>query len=140
LAFVSLSDPSGDYEAMVMPENVAHARDSMEPGRAIVFRARVRWRDGDLRIAADSFEPVEAAEARLSEELRIVLQEGAPLAMLAETIAALPAPSPGEARPLLLILKLKDGREVELRTAKLAPAGPAARAAMKAARGVERVI
>ncbi len=140
LAFVSLSDPSGDYEAMVMPENVAAARERLEVGKAVVFRGRVRWRDGDLKLSADTFEPVEAAEARTVEDLRIILKEGAPLETLAKTLSSLPAPGPGEARPLRLVLKLKDGREIELNTNRLAPASPAARAAIKAARGVERVI
>ena len=60
--------------------------------------------------------------------------------LVLERIAVLPEPAAGEARPLRLVLKLKDGREIELKTNTLAPANPAARAAMKAARGVERVI
>jgi DNA polymerase-3 subunit alpha len=140
LAFVSFSDPSGDFEPMVMPENVALARDVLEVGKPYVFRARIRWRDGDLKIAADSFEPVEAAEARTTEDLRIILKEGAPLDLLAQTLAALPKGAPGEARPLRLVLRLGDGREIELATKTLALANPAARAALKAARGVERVI
>ena len=68
------------------------------------------------------------------------MKEGAPLLLLAQTLSALPPAASGEARPLRLVLKLKDGREVELDTHKRAPAGPAARAAIKAARGVERVI
>src|SRR6185436_15181375 len=68
LAFVAMSDPTGDYEPMVMPENVASAREILEVGKAYVFRARIRWRDGDLRVAGDSFEPVEAAEARTAED------------------------------------------------------------------------
>ena len=140
LAFISLSDPTGDYEAMVMPEHVALARERLEVGKAVVFRGRVRWRDGDLKLSADTFEPVEAAEARTVEDLRIVLKEGAPLELLAKTLAALPPAGAGETRPLRLVLKLKDGREIELKTKKLAPANPAARAAIKAARGVERVI
>jgi len=140
LAFVGLSDPTGDFEPMVMPENVDAARDVLQVGKPFVFRARVRWRDGDARIAADSFEPVEAAEARTTEDLRIILKEGAPLDLLAQTLLALPKANAGEARPLRLILKLKDGREVELATKTMAPANPAARAALKAARGVERVI
>ena len=140
LAFVSMSDPTGDYEAMVMPEHVAAARERLEVGKPFVFRGRVRWRDGDLKLAADTFEPVEAAEARTADDLRIVLKEGAPLDLLAKTLAALPAPAPGEARPLRLVLRLKDGREIELAAKGTVPAGPAARAAMKAAKGVERVI
>jgi DNA polymerase-3 subunit alpha len=140
LAFVSMSDPTGDFEPMVMPEYVAEARDVLEVGKAFVFRARVRWRDGDLKLAADRFEPVEAAEARGAQELRIVLREGAPLDLLAQTLNALPKPAPGEARPLRLLLKLKDGREVELSAGRNVAAGPSARAALKAARGVERVV
>ncbi|MBX3510316.1 MAG: DNA polymerase III subunit alpha [Hyphomonadaceae bacterium] len=140
LAYVSMSDPTGDFEALVMPEHVAAARDVIEIGRPFVFRGRVRWRDGDLKLAGDTFEPVEAAEARTAEDLRVIMKEGAPLDLLAQTLSALPKGAPGEVRPLRLVLRLKDGREVELDTKCLAPAGPAARAALKAARGVERVI
>jgi DNA polymerase-3 subunit alpha len=140
LAYVSLSDPTGDFEALVMPEYVALARETLEVGKPFVFRGRVRWRDGDLKLAADTFEPVEAAEARTTEDLRIVLKEGAPLELLAKTLAALPKPGPGEARPLRLVLRLADGREIELKAGQFASANPAARAALKAAKGVERVI
>jgi DNA polymerase-3 subunit alpha len=140
LAFVSMSDPTGDFEGMVMPEHVELARERLEVGKAFVFRGRVRWRDGDLKLAADTFEPVEAAEARTAEDLRVIVKEGAPLELLAQTIAALPKAQAGEARPLRLVLKLKDGREIELRGKSLVSASPAARAALKAARGVERVI
>jgi DNA polymerase III subunit alpha len=140
LAFVSFSDPTGDFEAMVMPENVASAREHLAVGKPVVFRGRVRWRDGDLKLAADSFEPLEAAEARTADDLRIIVKEGAPLDLLAKTLAALPPGAAGEARPLRLVVQLKDGREIELATNRMAPAGPAARAAIKAARGVERVI
>jgi DNA polymerase-3 subunit alpha len=140
LAFVSMSDPTGDFEGMIMPENVQAARDVMEVGKAFSFRGRVRWRDGDMKLAADSFEPVEAAEARIGDDLRIVLKEGAPLDLLAQTLASLPKAQPGEARPLHLVLRLKDGREIEVNTRRTASGSPAARAALKAARGVERVI
>ncbi len=140
LAFISASDPTGDFEAMVMPENVEAARSTLEVGKAFVFRGRVRWRDGDLKLAADTFEPVEAVEARTVEDLRVILKEGAPIHLLAQTITALPKPGPGEARPLRLVLRLADGREVELKARTLVSGAPAARAALKAARGVERVI
>ncbi len=140
LAYVSMSDPTGDFEALVMPEYVALARETLEVGKAFVFRGRVRYRDGDLKLAGDTFEPVEAAEARTTEDLRIIVKEGAPLENLARTIAALPKAQAGEARPLRLVLRLNDGREIELGAKQFVPAGPAARAALKAAKGVERVI
>jgi DNA polymerase-3 subunit alpha len=140
LGWVTLSDPTGEYEAIVMPEHYGAARELLEVGKAYVYRTRVRWRDGDIKIAADTFERVEAAEARTAADLRIVLKEGASLAVLAQTLRALAPPQPGEARPLKLILRLKDGREVEVSPPGAYPAGAGARAAVKAARGVERVM
>ncbi|MDX2238168.1 MAG: DNA polymerase III subunit alpha [Hyphomonadaceae bacterium] len=140
LAFVSLSDPTGDFEAMVMPEHLAPARDVLQVGKPLVFRARARWRDGDLKLSVDTFEPVEAAEARQLGDVKIVLREGASLAGLAETIAQLEPARGAETRRLRLVLRLQDGREVELATSGLVPAGAGARAALKAARGVERVM
>ncbi|MBL8544025.1 MAG: DNA polymerase III subunit alpha [Hyphomonadaceae bacterium] len=140
LGFVSMSDPTGDFEPMILPENVPAARDILQVGKAYVVRVRVRWNEGDVRFYGNSFELVEAAEARTAEDLRIVLKEGAPIDLLAQTIAALPKAAVGEARPLRLVLRLRDGREIELAAKTMVPAGPAARAALKAARGVERVI
>ncbi len=140
LAFISVSDPTGDFDAMIVPEQIQAARDIIEVGKAFVFRGRVRWRDGDLKLSADTFEVVEAAEARTVEDLRVILKEGAPIDLLAQTISALPKPNAGEARPLRLILRLADGREVEMRAKTMVSGAPAARAALKAARGVERVI
>ena len=140
LAFIGLSDPTGDFEAVIVPEQVPVAREVVEVGKAFVFRGRVRWKDGDFKLSADTFEIVEAAEARTVEDLRVILKEGAPIELLAQTINALPKPAPGEARPLRLILRLADGREVELKAKTTVSGAPAARAALKAARGVERVI
>jgi hypothetical protein len=44
-----------------------------------------------------------------------------------------------EARRLTLILRLADGRSVAIEAPGQFPAGPAARAALKAVRGVERI-
>src|SRR5262249_17444146 len=71
LGFAAMSDPTGDFEVMIMPEHIAAARDLVIAGKSLALRVRARWRDGELRLAADGFEPVEAAEARSAEEMRI---------------------------------------------------------------------
>lgn len=140
LGFAAFSDPTGEFEIMIMPENISHARDVLVAGKSMAFRVRARWREGELRLAADHFEQIEAAEARVAQDLKIVLREGAPMNALADTLKALAPAAGNDARPLRLVLRLKDGREVELKASGLFPAGPAARAAVKAAKGVERVI
>jgi DNA polymerase-3 subunit alpha len=137
-AWVGFSDPTGEFEAMVMPEDFAREREALQPGRALTFSARVRWRDGDLKLAVSRFEPLEAAEARTGAVLKLVVREGAAMGTLAATLKELAAGG-GETRPLRLFLRLTDGREVEIDAKGRYPASPAARAAMKAARGVERV-
>jgi DNA polymerase-3 subunit alpha len=137
-AYVGFSDPTGDYEAMVQPKDYARERDVIQPGKSVLFRARLRWRDGDLKISAAGFEPIEAAEARQSDGLRIVVREGALLTVLADTLKNLP--DGRDMRPLTLALRLGDGREVEMRCKGHFPADAPARAALKAAKGVEKVI
>jgi DNA polymerase-3 subunit alpha len=138
-AFVALSDPTADFEVMVMPEVLPGVRERLQPGKALAFRGRLRWRDGDMKLNAEAFEPIEAAEARAASELKVVVREGAPIAALAELLAALPKGPPEEARRLRLVLRLRDGREIDIETKGLFPAGAAARAAIKSARGVEIV-
>lgn len=140
-SFAAFSDPTGEFEAMILGENLPQAHEVLQVGRAFVFRCRARWREGELRFTADSFEPQEAAEARQGGDLKIVLAEGAgSFAALAQTLQTLKnAGASEQVRALRLVLRLADGREVEIQPKGLFPAGPSARAALKAARGVERV-
>jgi DNA polymerase-3 subunit alpha len=138
-AYVTLSDPTGEYEAIVMPEALDACREALSPGSALAFRLRTRWRDGEMRLSADSFEPIEAAEARSDEDLEIILREGASPRDIAAVFESLPKTHAGEMRRLRLILRLSDGRDVEIMAPGRFPAGAAARAAVKSGRGVERV-
>ncbi|MFZ4122253.1 MAG: DNA polymerase III subunit alpha [Caulobacterales bacterium] len=138
-AYVAFSDPTGDFETMVVPEAFEMERGVLEVGKALAFRARARWRDGDLKITADSFEPIEAMESRRSQVLQLDVREGATLRDIAAMLRALPEGPSVERRPLRLRLRLFDGREVELSVDGGFPAGATARAAIKSARGVERV-
>lgn len=140
-AYVTFSDPTGEFEAMIMPEQLAGARAQLEVGKALSFTSRVRWKEGDMRLSVSAFEPIEAVEARSAQHLTLVVSEGAPLKELAKTLEALRASSPAdEARGLHLILRLRDGREIGLIPKGSFPAGAQARAALKAVRGVEQVM
>jgi DNA polymerase III subunit alpha len=139
VGIAAFSDPTGDFEAFVMTELLPVAREKLQAGKGYVIKARVRWKDGDLRVGADAFEPIEAAEARAGRDLEILIREGAPIAAIAQTLRALPAAPGDEARRLTLILRLADGRSVAIEAPGQFPAGPAARAALKAVRGVERI-
>ena len=60
-AFVTLSDPTGEYEVLFPPEQLKRCRDLLEPGRAVSIRVRAKASDGEVRFFGDDVEPVEKA-------------------------------------------------------------------------------
>ena len=52
-AFVTLSDPSGEYEVLFPPESLRKNRDHLEPGQSIVLKVRCKGRDGEVRFFGD---------------------------------------------------------------------------------------
>ena len=75
-AFVTLSDPTGEYEVMFQPETLRRCRDLLEPGASIVLRVRAKANDGEVRFFADDAEPLDRAIEKVSAGLRIHLSPG----------------------------------------------------------------
>lgn len=138
-AWVTLSDPTGEYEVMIMPEELDASRDYLEPGQSVTFRAKARVRDGDLKLSAEKVELLDGTDMSGCEGVKVFLSRGAPIgdiAKVAETLRGATSASFGELR---LVLSLPDGREVELQAAGRFPIDVAARRALKTASGVELV-
>jgi DNA polymerase III subunit alpha len=57
-AFVTLSDPTGEYEVLFPPESWRRCRDQLEPGAAVSITVRARAKDGEVRFFGDSAMPV----------------------------------------------------------------------------------
>ncbi len=64
-AFVSLSDPTGEYEVLFPPEALRRCRDVLE--------VRVKAKDGEVRFFGDDAEPVSRAVEQSAAGLRIHL-------------------------------------------------------------------
>jgi DNA polymerase-3 subunit alpha len=60
-AFVTFSDPTGEYEVLFPPEQLRKCRDLLEPGRALSLKVRAKASDGEVRFFGDDVEPVEKA-------------------------------------------------------------------------------
>jgi DNA polymerase-3 subunit alpha len=139
IAWVTLSDPTGEYEVMVMPEDLAAARERLVSGTPILFQARVRITEGEMKLSAQRIELLENIDTSGCKGIKVYLGPGAPadeLARVSETLRGLQASSFGELR---IVLTLPDGREVELQPPGRFPIDVAARRALKSARGVEAV-
>jgi len=137
-AFVSLSDPTGEFDVLVPPETLRQTRELMEEGAALCMRVRVNPRDGDYRMIADSVEPLEDRLMRGAGGFRVYLSRPEAAPALLENVAELRRAREGKAK-IRVVLPLDDGREGEFELAERVSPDAAARRALASARGVDRV-
>ena len=138
-AYLTLSDPTGEFEVMVSPELLQEVRDEIEPGASVFCRIRARIRDDELRLALDGVVPLAKASLGAGQGLRIHMAsaEGAEgLSRIAEQLARAPGTDRGEIR---VALRLEDRRHVNMILPGRYPVGVAALQLLKTAPGVEKV-
>ena len=136
-AYVTLSDPSGEYEAMVPPAELGKMRELLEPGAQLLFRMRARVDGGQFRLVAEHAEPLRAmaagTEAALAS-LRIHLSPAS--ADMGALHARLDGVRGDRGAEVICIAGLPGGREVEVRLPGRYRLDAPARAALKTAPGV----
>jgi DNA polymerase-3 subunit alpha len=133
-AFVSLSDPSGEYEVMFQSDALRRCRDYLETGRSVVIRVRAKAGDGEVRLYAEDAEPIDRVlEQRAQAGLRVhVSPRSAEIDALKRRLEGAISARGGE---ITLVAGL-DGREVELKLPGRFNLDAALRGALKTAPGV----
>jgi DNA polymerase-3 subunit alpha len=81
-AFVQCSDPSGMFEITVFSEQLATARDLLEPGRSLVMHMDARLEAEQVRLTAQTIEALDIAVGRAAQGARVVVADAAALAPL----------------------------------------------------------
>ncbi|MDB5443008.1 MAG: dnaE [Phenylobacterium sp.] len=133
-AFVTLSDPTGEYEVLFPPEALRRCRDLLEPGKAVAITVRASAKDGEVRFFGDSVEPVEKAIENVIAGLRVhVAPRSAEIEALKKRLEAVSNARGGE---IVLVAGIGGGREVELKLPGRFSLDPAVRGALKTAPGV----
>jgi DNA polymerase-3 subunit alpha len=133
-AFVSLSDPTGEYEVMFPPESLRRCRDALEPGRSVMIKVRAKASEGEVRFFGDDAEALDAAIATTAASLRVHLSSaGADMDGLKARLKPASTERGGE---VVLIAGLTGGREVELKLPGKFNLDAALRGALKTAPGV----
>ena len=139
-AFLTLSDPTGEVELMVMPEVLDNFRDQMAPGNSICVMVNVRRQEEEIRLSVKSVKPIEKARiGKKAKALVVRLSRGAnfgELASVADRLVTAPGADRGE---IFLELPLEDGRIVAMKLPKVYATGLEALRALKMASGVTRV-
>jgi DNA polymerase-3 subunit alpha len=132
-AFVTMSDPTGEYEVMFPPEVLRRHRDLLESGAALAIKVRVKASEGDVRFFCDEAEPLDRALDATPASLRVHLS----------TATAEPAALRQRLRPattgggdIVLVAGFPGGREVELKLPGRYVLDAATRGALKTAPGV----
>jgi len=112
-AFVTLSDPTGEYEVLFPPESWRRCRDLMEAGAAVAITVRAKAKDGEVRFFGDSAEPVAKAVENVVAGLRVHLApRSAEIDALKKRLEGSMNPRGGE---VILVAGVGAGREVELK-------------------------
>ena len=133
-AFVTFSDPTGEYEVLFPPESLRKCRDLLEPGKAVSIMVRAKAKDGEVRFFGDDVQPVEKAVENVVQGLRVHLApRSAEIDALKARLEGVTNPRGGE---IILIAGIGDGREVEMKLPGRFTLDGAVRGAIKTAPGV----
>jgi DNA polymerase-3 subunit alpha len=134
-AFVTLSDPTGEYEVLFPPESLRRCREVLEVGRAVSVRVRAKANDGEVRFYGDEAEFIEKTlEGGAVASLRIHLSpRSTEIEALKKRLDTAASQRGGE---VTLIAGMDGGREVELRLPGRFNLDAALRGALKMAPGV----
>ena len=133
-AYATLSDPTGEFEVMVLPEALRRHRDLLEPGQAVMIKIRAKLREGEVRFYADDVEPMDKAMENAVSGLRVhVTPDPAVLVGVRRRLEAARSERGGE---LILVAGLSAGREVEVRLPGRFSLDASVRGALKSVAGV----
>jgi DNA-directed DNA polymerase III (polc) len=133
MGIVTLSDQTGQFEAIVFSEGLQRFRDFLEPGRAVVLVVQASVEGEDVRARIQSVEPLDEAIAQHQKGMRIYVRDETPLASIAERLK-----QRGEGE-VSMVLILDSAHEVELRLPGRYLATPQIAGALRAVPGVVHV-
>ncbi len=134
LGILQLSDPSGQYEAILFQEGLNQFRDALEKGADVIVTLAGAVEGEDVRARITHVESLNAAAAKIHKGLRIFLRDEAPLASIEERLRV-----KGEGDvSLILMLGAKAG-EVEIKLPGKYAVTAAIAGALKAVSGVVAV-
>lgn len=132
IAIVQLSDPSGQYEAILFQEGLNQYRDLLDKGSSVLLGLQASLDGEEVRARIVSVEPLESAASRIGKGLRIILRDENPLSEIARRLSAR-----GEGEVSLVLLT--DGGEVEVKLPGKFSVSPQLAGALKTVPGIVAV-
>ncbi len=131
MGIVRLSDPTGQYEALLFSESLYQFRDQLEPGKSVVLLVGADMRDDEPSIRIQAVDSLEQAAARVQKNLTVFVRSGMVAGSLTRYLK-----DRGDGDVSVVVL-LDDGRrEVEVRLPNRYKLSPQIAGAVKTIPGV----
>ncbi|MES2833938.1 MAG: DNA polymerase III subunit alpha [Pseudomonadota bacterium] len=135
-AFVTFSDPTGEFECLFPPEQLRKCREILEPGATVMVRVRAKSADGEVRFFGDDAYRMEAMLDDAALGLRVhVSARTADAEAIRARLDRVKAEG-GKGGEVSLVAALDGRREVEIRLPGRYRLDAAVRGALKSAPGV----
>ncbi len=132
MGIVGVSDPSGQYEAVLFSETLAASRDLLEPGTSVLLYVHAEEREEGIGVRIQSVEALDDAAQREGRSLRIFVEDERPLGALERLLTG------GGDAAVEVVLGLDGGkREVELNLGRHFRVTPPLVGAIRALPGVQ---
>ncbi len=138
MGIIGLSDPSGQYEAVIFAEGLAQYRDLLEPGSPVLLQMTAEAQGDEVRARIQTVETLDRAAAKVQRGLRVFVRDEAPLDAVAKRLDRGEGEGQG-AGEVNLIVMLGAGEEVEVKLPGRYKVSPQIAGAIKAVPGVVEV-
>lgn len=132
MGVLTLSDPTGHYEAVLFSEALAQYRDLLEPNTAVIVHVQAALEADDVRIRIERVEPLDRAAEKHQNQVRVFLRDAEPFDALFKRLQQ----GDGE---VSLVMLLDAGTEVEIRLPGRYKVSPQVAGALKTVPGVVAV-
>jgi DNA polymerase-3 subunit alpha len=138
MGIIGLSDPSGQYEAVIFAEGLQQYRDLLEPGSPVLLNVTAEAQGDEVRARIQTVELLDHAAAKVQKGLRIFVRDEAPLDAVAKRLDKVSGRAEGDGEVNLIVM-LGAGAEVEVKLPGRYKVSPQIAGAIKAVPGVVEV-
>ena len=134
-AFVTFSDPTGEFECLFPPEQLRKCREVLEVGASVMVRVRAKSADGEVRFFGDDASRLDTLidDSAMGLRIHVSARGTDPEALKARLERA---KAPGKGGEVFLVASLDGRREVELKLPGRYRLDGALRGALKSSPGV----
>ncbi len=133
-AFVSFSDPTGQYETVCFGDLLGTAREMLEPGTGVIIRVEADVEDEEIKLRLQGVELLDKAVNNVAQGLIIFVRDETPFDSIAKRLTN------GGKSPVKLVVQVENAREISIMLGRKFTITPQIKGAIKTVPGVIDVV